>query len=154
MSTNDVPGSKAANRDVLATGCWAEHDDGSLIFVEGVEGGTVVYSMFDMSRTPPVEYRDAMPQDGFEDQFSWDPDDDNIKWTWYDKTPFDWSRVMQSFPAGPKDPSAGSTLSAAARVAQSLGLQAQEIKDRGDGLQKAASQIAEGIVNAIRNLPR
>lgn len=31
MSTNDVPGAKTENRDVLAMGCWAEHEDGSLI---------------------------------------------------------------------------------------------------------------------------
>jgi len=33
MSTNDVPGAKAANNDALAMGCWAEHADGSLILM-------------------------------------------------------------------------------------------------------------------------
>lgn len=49
MSTNDVPGANPKNADVLAMGCWAEHEDGSLIFVESVEGGTVVYSIFDIA---------------------------------------------------------------------------------------------------------
>ena len=44
MSTYDVPGSKAANRDVLVMGAWAEADDGSLIFIEGTEAGSVVVS--------------------------------------------------------------------------------------------------------------
>ena len=35
MSTNDVPGAKAANGDELAALNWAEHDDGSYIFVLG-----------------------------------------------------------------------------------------------------------------------
>lgn len=155
MSTNQVPGARAANNDVLAMGAWAEHEDGSLIFVESVEVGNVVYSIFDMAQNPPVEYRDAMPQSGFEDQFSWYPendDDDKEKWTWHDKTPFDWARVMRTFPAGTRAVDASATMSAAQRVAQSLNLRAQAIVDRGDGLQKAATQIAEGIVNALKQL--
>ena len=58
MSTNDVPGADPRNSDELATGCWAEHEDGSLIFVESTEVNRVIYSVFDMSRTPPLEYRD------------------------------------------------------------------------------------------------
>lgn len=34
MSTQDVPGANRANRDQLASGCWAEHEDGSLLFVK------------------------------------------------------------------------------------------------------------------------
>jgi len=77
MSTNDVPGAKPENHDVLAMGAWAEHDDGSLIFVEAVEAGTVVYSIFDV-QDPPVEYRDAMPETGFKERFSWRPGDDAV----------------------------------------------------------------------------
>lgn len=39
MSTNDVPGANPVNKDILAAGCWAEHADGSLLFVKGNEGG-------------------------------------------------------------------------------------------------------------------
>lgn len=71
MSTNDVPGAIENNHDELAMGCWAEHEDGSLLFVESTEGGRVIYSIFNMSVEPIVEYRDAMPLRGFEDLFSW-----------------------------------------------------------------------------------
>ena len=71
MSTTKVPGADPANRDSLAMGAWAEHADGSLIFVEGVEAGSVIYALFDLAITPPVQYRDAMPQKGFETTFSW-----------------------------------------------------------------------------------
>ena len=52
MSTTDVPGANPANRDELGVGSWAEHADGSLIFVESTEGDRVVYSMFDVSAEP------------------------------------------------------------------------------------------------------
>lgn len=38
----------------------------------------MVYSIFDMSQDPPVEYRDAMPEAGSKDQFSW-PNDEDVK---------------------------------------------------------------------------
>ena len=72
MSTHDVPGNKLANNDKLAMGCWAEHDDGSLIIVESTEGGRIIYSMFDLDQTPIIEYRDSMPEQGFKDHFSYD----------------------------------------------------------------------------------
>lgn len=107
MSTNDVPGACPEHRDKLAMGCWAEHEDGSLIFVESTEGGRVIYSIFNMAVTPPVEYRDAMPQKGFEDHFSYTPNKKkgkkpigDVVWTWHDKTPFPWDKVMD---AGVKD---------------------------------------------------
>lgn len=126
MSTNDVPGANPVNNDELAMGCWAEHTDGSLIFVESTEADRVVYSIFDMSRTPPVEYRDAMPLDTFEVRFGYDGDEG--PWTWHDKTPFDWNRVIQAgVPDGVRAAFADHTLSAARRVADSLRL-------RGDGI--------------------
>jgi hypothetical protein len=124
MATHDVPGKRAANADVLAMGCWAEHEDGSLIFVESTEGGRVVYSVFDLSVDPPIEYRDAMEENAFKRQFSYkravgkpkkrgpgrpkkkpvetgevsakDVVDDlrSDKWLWHDKTPFPWDRVI------------------------------------------------------------
>lgn len=131
MSTHDVPGANPRNRDVLAAGCWAEHEDGSLILVEGTEAGSVVYSIFDMAAEPPTEYRDAMPEAGFKSQFTWRPDeDDSETWTWHDKTPFPWERIIPNFPAGQRASSAEAVISAAARVAQSLNLRASAIRDR------------------------
>jgi hypothetical protein len=129
MSTNAVPGAVAANADDLAMGAWAEHADGSLIFVEGVEAGSVIYCIFDLAVDPPVEYRDSMPQSGFETQFSW-PNDLSVEWTWHDKTPFPWERVMGDFRAGVGHSSASGQLSAAARVADSLSLRAGRVLDR------------------------
>lgn len=153
MSTHDVPGAKAVNADVLAMGAWAEHDDGSLILVEAVEAGRVVYSVFDVAPTPPVEYRTAMPEDGFKSRFSWRPDggddDANIQWTWHDKTPFPWDRVMQNFPEGSKHASAGAQLTAAQRVAESLHLRAEEVRVRE--LPQAVQQSAGGMMQRIRN---
>jgi hypothetical protein len=98
MSTEDVPGYKPENRDRLAMGCWAEHEDGSLIFVEAVEGGRAVYVIFDTSRRPVIQYRDAMAEGAFKKQFSWTPEKSRAKddaWTWHDKTPFPWDRVIK-----------------------------------------------------------
>jgi hypothetical protein len=119
MSTNDVPGAKSINNDTLHMGCWAEHEDGSLIFVEANEGGKVVYSIFDMQEEPIIEYRDAMLEKDFKPQFSWNGS--NIKWTWHDKTPFPWDRIIKhGAKDGMKFPSAYAQLSAAARVAKSI----------------------------------
>lgn len=160
MSTHDVPGARAANNDVLAMGCWAEHDDGSMIFVESVEGGTVVYSIFDLSQDPKIEYRDAMPEAVFKDRFSWKPDTDdpdNIQWTWRDKTPMPWERVMENFPPGQRHTSAAGQITAAERVARSLHLQAQRIRqeDRRRPLpQRAANAILAGISAAVGELTK
>lgn len=174
MSTNDVPGHKPENRDVLAMGSWAEHEDGSLIFVEAVEGGRVVYSMFDLDKE--VEYRDAMPEAGFKEAFSWDPgeaedkprpvkkrwgkkpkdapdDIPNVRWTWHDKTPMPWDRVFAKFDEGPRDLSADHTMTRAEAIARHLDLQGQKIRPReGDWLskgQRAASEIMAGVGRAI-----
>lgn len=108
MSTNDVPGHKASNNDVLAMGSWAESKDGSLIFVESVENGRVIYSMFDTRHTPVLEYREAMPESDFKPAFSWKADRSGLKdkkasgvpadilWTWHDKMPFPWDRVIKN----------------------------------------------------------
>jgi hypothetical protein len=121
MSTNDVPGAKAQNNDTLHIGCWAEHDDGSLILVEGNENGRVIYSVFDLLKKPIVEYRDAMPETVFKKTFSYDGS--NIKWTWHDKTPFPWDKIIK---AGANDgqrlAAVDDILTAAQRVAESLKL--------------------------------
>lgn len=129
MSTNDVPGAKPENHDVLAMGCWAEHEDGSLILVESTEGGRVVYSMFNVAADPVVEYRDAMAEKGFKKMFSWKGKDD-LRWTWHDKTPFPFGRVMQDFPPGQRHASAAGTMTAAERVAKDLHLRAEAVRER------------------------
>lgn len=163
MSTNDVPGANPKNQDVLAMGAWSEHEDGSLIIVEAVEAGSVVYSIFDVAQSPPVEYRDAMPENGFKDQYTWKAEGKgskspaNEKWTWHDKTPFPWDRVMRNFPAGVKSASAAEEMTAARRVAESLQLRAGEVRERqgiSPTMQRAATKIMEGIADAIGSLRR
>lgn len=158
MATNDVPGYKPENRDVLGMGAWAEAEDGSLIFVEGVEAARVVYAMFDLAATPPVQFRDAMNEWDFKKAYSWEPDADpeealpadapkrskkakkdavaliqtaKVCWTWHDKTPFPWDRVMKGgAKPGLEYASAEGQLNAARRVAEALGLQAEAIQQR------------------------
>lgn len=140
MSTHDVPGAVAAHNDVLAMGCWGEHADGSLIFVQSTENGRVIYMMFDTAEDPVIEYRDAMPEADFKSTFSWSaeakPSKKNkkvgavadVKWTWHDKTPFPWDRVIkQGAKNGARFASADDQLSAAARVAASLNLRAKAL---------------------------
>src|SRR3954468_20259096 len=126
MSTNDVPGANPDNGDKLRMGCWAEHEDGSLLVVESTEADRVIYSMFDMARTPPVEYRDAMALPTFEKTFG--RDSDVGPWEWHDKTPFDWNRVIR---AGAQDGTrhafAEHQMSAAQRVADSLRVRGQRV---------------------------
>lgn len=181
MSTNDVPGFNPANHDELCAMCWAEHQDGSLVLVESTEGNRVIYSIFDMSKDPPIEYRDAMPEDGFKRTFSWmagdddDDDDDldavsiargaksatslNLKWTWHDKTPFPWDRVIK---AGSQDGGrhafAEHTLNAAERVAESLRLRgrkiSKDIRYRSAETVRRSAGIWDKISRAVNELRR
>lgn len=154
MSTHDVPGAKVENGDDLHHGCWAEHKDGSLIFVESTEANRVVYSIFDVSRQPPLEYRDAMPIAVFEDRFGRDSDEG--PWTWHDKTPFDWDRVIRAgFPDGVRSAFADHTLSAARRVADSLKLRGEETRDhrhQTDQEVRRAGGIWDKISRAVAEL--
>lgn len=129
MATEDVPGANPKNADVLHSGCWAEHPDGSLLFVKGTEQQQVVYELYDLSQDPPVYYQDAMREDAFKPAFSYPPTGTSSeKWTWHDKTAFPWSRVMKTFDKPrPMHADVHDTLSAAARVAQSLRLRAQRL---------------------------
>ena len=158
MSTDAVPGSNPANNDTLKMGCWAEHKDGSLIFVKSTEVDRVIYEMFDTSRDPITVYTDAMPITDFNKQFSYPTKNGDI-WTWHDKTPFDWNRVIK---AGARDgvnyACAADQLAAAARVAQSLGL-VQKPFDPGtvahmvEKLGTKGYGILEKIQTAIDTLP-
>lgn len=128
MSTNDVPGASPVNGDKLGVGCWAEHEDGSLIFVKSTEQGRVVFEMFDTSQTPVVNYTHAMTEPEFKRRFSLPPVGvSGDEWTWHDKTAFPWDRVIK---AGAKPgvhyASADDQLSAAARTAESLGAKGAE----------------------------
>lgn len=151
MSTSDVPGAKASNRDELSMGCWAEHDDGSLIFVESTEGGRVVYMIFDIAADPPVEYRDAMNEQPFKKKFSWAGDKKKDKWTWHDKTPFPWDRIID---AGTKSgvgfASADHLETAAKRVAQSRKLRGKDL-DPSDWEHMTPREKAGHILDRIQD---
>ncbi len=163
MSTNDVPGAKPENRDTLAMGAWAEHKDGSLILVEGTEGGKAIYSVFDMAKDPPIEYRDAMLEKDFKTTYSWDATGKkpgpNERWTWHDKTPFPWDRIVKNFNDGFKSPSAAHVMTAAERIVESR----QRHRDGTGGaagaggshpvkvvVEPAAETAAERVATALR----
>ncbi len=181
MSTNDVPGANPSNHDQLGMGNWAEHKDGSLIFVESTEGNRVIYSVFDMSRDPPIEYRDAMPEVNFKKNYTWDPKVSSDKWTWHDKTPFPWDRIIKGgIKDGFRPAAAQHTVNAAQeimesqnrfakeatedrtaaqRVADSLHLEGQEIDrsnimHRVDQTMSAMSGVLSRLADAISNLPQ
>lgn len=156
MATNDVPGANPANADVLATGCWAEHDDGSLLFVKGTENSQVVYELYDIAQDPSVYYQDAMREDAFKESFSYPPVGQSAdKWTWHDKTPFPWNKVMKTFDKPrPVHADVHDTLSAAARVAQSLRLRAKQLTEQDvaqgtDQVRTKGRSILERIERAI-----
>ena len=147
MSTGDVPGANPANKDELAMGCWAEHTDGSMIFVESTEGGYVVYSIFDMGADPPFEYRDRMAEQAFKKQFQKKKD----KWVWHDKTPFPWDRVVDSgIPPGSRYPSAQHLASAAQRVAESRQLHGHDV-DPDEHAHKTAKEVVDAVVDKLQS---
>lgn len=169
MSTNDVPGANPVNADELSMGCWAEHADGSLIFVESTEANRVIYSIFDMAKEPPIEYRDAMPKVSFNSTFTWKPGSSRVtgeKWTWHDKTPFPWDRIIKGGAKdGPRSAAAEHTLNAAERiiesrehhrstaaerVAEELRLQGEEIdrSDMGHRMERVMLKV-EGMLGRL-----
>lgn len=161
MSTNDVPGANAANRDVLAAGAWAEHDDGSLLYVKGNESGNVVYELYDVAQQPPVSYQDAMREEAFKKSFSFPPvGTSTVKWTWHDKTSFPWSRVMKTFDKPrPVYADVRDQMTAAQQVAESLALRASEItedslEDKVDRVMARGRSIRDRIVSAVNELIR
>ena len=160
MSTNDVPGlkdkktGKSKHGDVLAMGCWAENDDGSMILVESVENGWVVYSIFDLNEDPILEYRDKMAEGAFKKAFSW-PTDTGDKWTWHDKTPFDWDLIIEfGGKGGVKIADADAQISAAARVARHRKLRGTKFdyKKYTEKMGAGAHRIRDKIQRAIGEL--
>lgn len=147
MATNDVPGANPVNNDELHVGCWAEHADGSLILVMGLTKGRVVYSIFDLSTDPPVEYRDAMPEDGFKKDFSFASGKD--KWTWHDKTEFPWNRVMKDFKDGSRFASANDLINAAQRVVKS-----RSIRSGAPVTDSAMGELKQEVESTLRTMMR
>lgn len=98
MATPDVPGANPAHKDFLSANNWAEHDDGSLILVNQIEEGIVIFSLFDLLKG--TEYRTAMEVPDFQRKFSTcfdKKEDDPIEqWTWHDKTKFPWDRLFDT----------------------------------------------------------
>ena len=140
-------------------GCWAEHDDGSLIFVESTEGGRNIYSVFDMDKKPVVEYRDSMADGAFKKQYSYDGGKKD-RWTWHDKTAFPWDRIIK---AGAKDgvrhASADDLITAAERVRRSREINRghdvdpEEVLSRVDRLGETAANLVRKLQKAISDLP-
>lgn len=153
MATQDVPGANPANADQLHAGCWAEHADGSLIYVKGSENKQIVYEIYDLAQDPPVYYQDAMREEDFKQQFSFPPIGQAVdKWVWHDKTTFPWHKVMKTFDKPrPVDADVYDTLSAAARIAQSLRLRAQKI-DLKDVGAAAAGEEQQQVPKAGRSI--
>jgi len=159
MATNDVPGANPANGDSLSMGCWAEHEDGTLIFVENTEGGRVIYSVFDLSRKPPIEYRDAMPIEGFKKRFTWKKDvPDSMLFRWHDKSAFPWDRVIEKgIPDGVRHACAEHQISAAQQIAERRSVigkpvDPEKYEHMRDRLAKAGEELIGGIQRAISRL--
>jgi hypothetical protein len=159
MSTNDVPGANKANADKLKAGCWAEHTDGSLIYVKGTEADQVIYEIYDMAVEPPVSYTDAMPRKGFMAQFSVPPvGKSREQWTWHDKTPFPWDRVMKDLVRPrPSLSMAKHVMSAAARVAESLKLRGRKVTEdelhhQTDAPSRRGRAVLDRIAEALEQL--
>ena len=173
MSTNDVPGAVAANNDALRMGCWAEHaDDGTLIFVKSTEATPdgvkrVIYEMYDLAQVPVLFFQDAMTEDGFMKKYSWDPKNPGKsfgKWTWHDKTPFPWDKVIKATRPGLSHASVGDQLTAAQAAAKALGLErgveivpkpvdANKLQHLVDQMGPRGKYMMDRIQSAINNLP-
>jgi hypothetical protein len=159
MATSDVPGADPKNGDVLAMGCWAEHEDGSLVFVKSTEGGNIVYEIYDVIEEPPIMYQDAMPEAGFKRQFSYPPVGTSTdRWVWHDKTPFPFDRVMEAVERPrPQYASAAAQITAARRVARSLDLHASEVSSATHGhhrevVRARGRSITQRLGDALRTL--
>lgn len=154
MSTNDVPGANPANKDKLSRGSWAEHEDGSMIYVLDIdENGRVIANMYDFKDPEkPVFYPLAMSTKDFNETFSFNPkgakkkkDIADIKWTWHDKTPFDWNKVMLIIQTPePQAANVSHTLSAAARIAQSLQSKVVKVLTAEEALEHSGREVRPG----------
>lgn len=153
MSTESVPGANPANADTLHVGCWAEHSDGSLIYIKGTENGQIVFEIYDLAQDPVVYYQDAMREEAFKKAFSFPPvGTSGEKWTWHDKSDFPWDRVMKTFgKPKPEHADVHETLSAAARVAESLRLRGQKLKPE-DKEHLTEQELPKGSKNIVKKI--
>jgi hypothetical protein len=152
MGSHDVPGANKANVDELNIGCWAEHQDKSLLYVKGIEGDTVVFELYDTMHTPPTVYTHALPTVAFKKQFSYPPTGTSKeRWLWHDKTTFPWDRVMATIgKPKPEFATAEQTICAAQRIAESLGARAREVSQEGTAHeQDIATQKGRAILDRI-----
>lgn len=151
MATKDVPGANKANNDELKVGAWAEHKDGSLLFVKGLEGDTVVFELYELQATPPFYYQDAMPKPEFEKYFSRPPVGiSTISWTWHDKKTFPWDRVMKRLNRPtPVHVDVEDQLSAARKVADSLNIRGRKLSEREVGHRAESERYSRGIFDRL-----
>jgi hypothetical protein len=143
MTTTDTPGSNPANHDKLEVGNWAEHEDGSLVFVLGFdENDSVIFNVYDLQdKAVPTYYTMALPLDEFHENFSFNPKvstkkskktvTDKVKWLWHDKSPMPWKRVMRYIDRPtPRPVNVSDQLTAATRIADSLDQHFQKVLTR------------------------
>lgn len=155
MSTNDVPGFNPNNNDDLHGGCWAEHADGTLLYVLGTENHRVLYELFDLSDPKDtVEFRDAMPQKQFEKDFSYDAgNSSSVKWTWHDKTLFPWDRIMKNFKQGVKPVAAETVIEQADKIKRVRKRHAATTTGRISGKKKHASNTPKSSDALVTPMP-
>lgn len=162
MATHDVPGAVSANADKLDIGAWAEHKDGSLIFVKGMESGRVIFEVYNVAVTPPIKYASAMYEGAFKKEFSYGGKyNKKGDYTWHDKTGFPWDRVMGEFADGPGYTSAFDQLNAAEQLRHALDIHGgqrvskEEVQSRTEDRRwRRVRGIVDKLQRAIDRLPR
>lgn len=165
MSTTDCPGYGSASFDKLMRGCWAEHEDGSLIYIKDIdENDRVIFELYELKdKVYPVYYQHALAKKDFEKTFSFDPkkkknDKINLIWSWHNRTPFPWDKVMKYVDRPvPVAANVEDQVSAVAKVVDSLHIRMREVLDRDhvlaeQGLEKRPiSASSKTIFQRLRN---
>jgi len=167
MATNDVPGSNPQNNDTLKPGCWAEHDDGSLIFVKDIdEHDRVIFDVYDLGgAVPRIFYPTPLARKKFNETFSFkatrrrkSTDAEPVLWTWHDKSPFPWNKVSRSVDSisAPVETS-GAEPTAAERIAVDLQMRMSTVLTRklvheNQGLsERPVSRTSRTIADRLKN---
>lgn len=136
MSTYDVPGANPVNADTIGPKQWAEHPDGSLLYIKGTEGGDVVYEVYDpRGGEYTVRYPHVMPVKEFMQQYSIPPHGiSKEKWIWHDKptSAFPWYRVLGRSSQDPHERQVVTRdhppdMTAASRLREALQLRAERV---------------------------
>ena len=163
MATYVVPGADPKNYDKLAVGCWAEHDDGSLIYVKEITPSHfVVFDVYDPSDgSPTILYTDRMPLERFNVSFSFElkrSSESQIKWLWHDKTPFPWDRVLNGLHRPHNadkiqntPPSAAARISSALKLSLAGILTPSYLKTLREGSDSDNPGISQTIFSRIKN---